>query len=262
MKTLSIAALTLALLGPPPAAYAQTAPDLAYPGPYFPGGPDSLRAFVYRATRQGAGPTVTGQVALTFKLENGQKPSDFKLLSPPEKLSPALAKAGRSAAAYLSSRMPDWQPPLPDPDAPARTSNPSVTLLLDFSRPLADQPYYYADQEAQFDISLPPVRMRAGAVPPPAPRHARNQMHQYLQRQIKYPVAALRSGLSGVVVAYFEVSPSGEVESRQIIGSANKVLDAEVTRVLAELPAAPAPARLRDQPVRQYFTVPFTFSIQ
>ena len=84
----------------------------------------------------------------------------------------------------------------------------------------------------------------------------------YVQMQTRYPSQALRDQQEGVVKVYFEVAASGAIQRHQIISSAGRAPDAEVLRVVQQLPAAAVPAKLRGQPVAVYYVLPVTFKIQ
>jgi TonB family protein len=251
MKTYftAIAAVAVALLGIASPAQAQTA---AFAGPRFPGGPDSLRALVFRSTHQGL-PVAIGRMVVGFELKNGSQPEGFKLLTPPTSPNRELAAAAAEAVAYLRAQMPAWQPAT-DSRAAAPGQNPRVFLMLDFAAPKTGQPYAFADQ--------PPVFKEAAALPPwPGGDYSPSNtgLEVYSQRLIKYPPAALRGGQEGVVYAYFEVAENGAIEHPAIVGTAGSALDAEVLRVVSNLPAATTPALLQGQPARLYYVMPYTF---
>ncbi|OGX83219.1 energy transducer TonB [Hymenobacter coccineus] len=259
---LGIVAATLLLAGAP--ARAQTAvPAAAYAGPRFPGGPDSLRALVYRATRQ-AGTAPTGRVALEFKLAAPQQAESLRLVQPPRPVSKELLAAAAAAQSYLRAHMPNWQS-----DGPNQSFR--AMLTLDFTTAAAAQPYNYADQEPVFPSLIAalhtqrnPVLERSMQSPAVQARLASPQMGltTYIQMQTIYPVDAMRSRQQGQVLAYFEVAESGAIEHLSIVGTAGSALDAEVLRVAQTLPAATAPALLRGQPVRVYYVLPVTFRMQ
>lgn len=92
---LAAAAPVLAQSRPPAAAPA----GAAYAGPRFPGGPDSLRALVSRATRQ-AGPAPVGNMMVGLELKDGRQPQRFELLTPPRAGSRALRQAATAALIY------------------------------------------------------------------------------------------------------------------------------------------------------------------
>ncbi|MCC3154397.1 energy transducer TonB [Hymenobacter sp. BT770] len=245
------------------------APPAAYQGPRYPGGPDSLRAFVYRSTRL-LMPAPAGRMLAKFELQPDGQPHRFSVVRPPAPLNKSLIKVAASVLPDLEARMPAWQLGTPAPKAAPGTA-PKVTLLLDFSTPQAAQPYSYADQMPQFDPAMSvwlakrlayidrklenPAQAAAFASSPQG-------LASYIQMQVRYPAEALRADQQGEVNAYFEVAENGAIENAQILGTAGQALDAEVLRVVQRLPAATAPALLRGKPARVYYVLPVTFKIQ
>ncbi|WP_201985954.1 energy transducer TonB [Hymenobacter rubidus] len=249
-------------------AQSPTAGNSTYSGPRYPGGPDSLRALMYRSARLfGAGQA--GMAVVRVELKDGREPINFKVwgANPPGLM---LNKATQDALSYLQTRMLAWEPGTPDPDAkPGRV--PRTFVALDFSTPLAAQPYAYADTDPVFPDFAALLRAqrnvyleRALAIPSILTNLAspKKGLSTFVQMQVKYPPAALRAQQQGVVYAYFEVAASGAIEHAQIISSAGEALDAEVLRVVQQLPAATVPAKLWGQPVRIFYLMPITFRIQ
>jgi protein TonB len=267
MPRLSAVLGTVALLFGALLSCAQ-APAPAYTGPRYPGGPDSLRALTYRSARL-HGNGVAGLVVVRVELKDGRTPVNLKRWGTPPP-NQVLDKASNTALSYLQSRMLAWEPGTPDPDAkPDRL--PRTFVTLDFSTPLAAQPYAYADfdpvfpdfaallraqHNIYFERSLATPTMLANLASP------KKGLSTYVQMQVKYPPAALRAQQQGAVYVYFEVAASGAIEHAQIISSAGEALDAEVLRVVQQLPAATVPAKLQGQPVRIFYLMPITFHIQ
>ena len=251
-------------------ASAQTAATgSAYTGPRYPGGPDSLRALVYRSTRL-VSPRPTGRILLQVELSATGQPQGFELLRPAGPSNPELNEAAVAAMRHLKTRMLAWQPGTPDPDSPTLTA-PKVSLVLDFSTPLAAQPYAYADQNPVFpDLAALLLAQHNKYME----RNRRNRdlldrlksfpkgLVTYIQVQTLYPAEALRNSQQGQVSGYFEVAETGSIEHHQILGSAGDALDAEVSRVLAQVPAALTPATLAGKPVRVFYVLPTTFKMQ
>ncbi|MDO7847805.1 energy transducer TonB [Hymenobacter sp. M29] len=266
-RFLGAACLLAGLAIAPIIGQAQTTPA-AYTGPHYPGGPDSLRALMYRSARLfGAGQT--GLAVVRVELKDGREPTNFKVwgANPPELMT---NKAAQGALSYLQTHMLALEPGTPDPDAkPGRV--PRTFVALDFSTPLAAQPYAYADTDPVFPDFAALLRAqrnvyleRALAIPSILANltSPKKGLSTYMQMQTKYPAEALRAQQQGAVYVYFEVAPSGAIEHAQIISSAGAALDAEVLRVVKTLPAATVPAMLQGQPVRIFYLMPLTFKIQ
>ncbi|SFQ24050.1 TonB family C-terminal domain-containing protein [Hymenobacter arizonensis] len=244
----------------------------AYAGPRFPGGPDSLRALVYRSSRLIA-PSLARRAVVQIELQDGQKPVNFKVLGPPQPAKSELAKATQAAVRYLQAQMPAWQPAPPQPeDKPGK--NPRMLIALNFASILSGQPYSYADQEPVFPYLAGLLQDQRNAnfknnpegtavlAQMVAARSTYSNLSDYAQRQVRYPAAALRGQQQGKVTAYFEVAENGAIENAEILTSASTALDEEVLRAVRSLRPASTPALLRGQPVRVFYVVPFTFRIQ
>ena len=114
---LPILVVTIALqLGAVPTAQAQTtAPAAAYTGHRYPGGPDSLRALVYRSTHTTT-PASAGRMLVKVALTEDGQPRALTLVQPPERVRPDLQKAATAAVGYLKAHMQNWQLGTPDPE--------------------------------------------------------------------------------------------------------------------------------------------------
>lgn len=221
-------------------AQAQTAgTPTNYTGPRFPGGPDSLRALVYRATRLAA-PGAVGRVLLHFELKGNQQPYNFKLVPSPGSLNLALLEASANAMAYLEAKMPAWQPDIPWTGNKNAADEPRIALVLDFATPQAAQPYVYADTDPVF---------------------THQDLGQYVQSRLIYPPAAMRREQQGKVYVYFEVTETGAIEHLETIGTAGPLLDAEALRVVQKLAVATAPSLLQNRPVRVFYILPLNFRL-
>ncbi|WP_151087112.1 energy transducer TonB [Hymenobacter baengnokdamensis] len=233
----------MALLGNDPTA-------TAYTGPRFPGGPDSLQALLTRVQRQ-AGPALTGEVFLRLELDDQGRTQKSYFLMPPAG-SPAFALTSMPAVQVLASQLeqllPAWQlgtgAPGQNKSAPT-----TVALPLTFGPALVPPALNYSEESPTF----PAQKFQGRPV---------SSLSYYVQTQVRYPVDDLRHGRQGVVFAYFEVSETGALERRRIVGSVSPTLDAEILRVLNSLPNALTPPRQQGRPVRVGYVLPFTFRIQ
>ncbi|NRT18024.1 TonB family protein [Hymenobacter sp. 9A] len=178
-------------------------------------------------------------------------------MPPPKTAAKALVNAAATAQDYLRAHLPNWQPGTPDPRAGAGQVA-KVVLALNFTAAPAAQPYAYADQQPVF--AEMPTSEKARAEPKPV--YSTRDLISQVQRQTRYPRAALVNQEMGVAYVYFEVTETGAIEQMQVVGPASPSLDEETLRVLRTMPAAASPALLRGQPVRVYYVLPITFRIQ
>ena len=84
---------------------------------------------------------------------------------------------------------------------------------------------------------------------------------KYVNSSIQYPPQAAENGIEGRVVVQFVVEKDGSVGEVRIGRSITKDLDREAARVCKSLPKF-IPGRQNGQPVRVWFTLPVTFSLQ
>lgn len=255
----ALAAAGTLQLSTAPLALAQTsAPTAAYTGPRYPGGPDSLRALVYRSTRL-AVPAPVGKMLVQFELKNGQQPHNFKLLPAPGPMNLGLVTAAATSLSYLEEQMRVWQAGTPDPDTEANAGQDmQFMLVLDFEAKQTQQPYAYVDQNPIFGQPLAQGRNYSSATFDSSLKG----LGRRIQMQVKYPREALMRQQEGVVYACFEVAENGVIEHSVILGTAGPALDAEVLRHVRKLPAATAPPQLQGRPVRAFYVLPVTFKIQ
>ncbi|GAA4031480.1 hypothetical protein GCM10022409_14630 [Hymenobacter glaciei] len=237
-----------------------------YTGPRYPGGPDSLRALVYRSTRQ-AGAAPAGHALVQFELMPDGKPTKYTIVRPPDPISKPLVDATALALNYLEGHMLAWQPAPPNPDAKPGDKFSRVSLVLDFAVLPTAQVYEYAEQNPVFGTltQLLPERQRSYLQQLAADPEKRARFQSsvrglvaFCQMQVRYPPAALRAHEQGTGYASFEVAENGVIEHPEILGSVGPALDKEILRVL---PAASAPAHLHGQPVRVRYVLPLTFKI-
>ena len=226
----------------------------AYTGPRFPGGPDSLRAALRRLLRP-ASPALTGQLFLALLLNQERRSRRPYLLSPPTD-SPANAlfynKEAEALARQVVRQLPSWQP---GPGEPGRVG-PAATgaiIPLTFGPEPPEMPFAYSDENPAFPAQI----LQDNGL-----SQRGLSLTEFLKTQLHYPVAALQQGKQGTVYGYFEVSETGAIEQRRIVGSADATLDAEVLRVLHLIPHALTPPRLQGRPVRVYYVQPYTFKIK
>lgn len=239
-----------------PAAVAQTAPAATapaqpglnpYTGPRFSGGPDSLRATLRRAAKA-AGTDRSGLLIVQLKLGKDGRPSRYITLVPADPAGAALAlsKEVRAVLEQLPTQLGTWQL-----GSEASTAQPGNSLFLPlYFGSSATSPLAYSDENPAF-INWSDKNLTA-----------LQRAINFLQRQFRYPAIDLRNQVQGTVYGYFEVSETGAIENRRVVGSLSSTIDAELQRVLATLPDALAPPRQQGQPVRVAYVVPVNLRIQ
>ncbi|RZK57221.1 MAG: TonB family protein [Hymenobacter sp.] len=249
---------TLLLAGP--VAHAQKAPatmmlletgppNARYVVPHFASGPDSLRALLSRVQRQ-ASPALTGELFLYLELNKAGRPANAYYLRPPARPATLVArsKEAKDLANQLVAQLPAWQL------APEAAGTPDATIVLPlYFGSSAPAPLLYSDEKPVFPVPAAYSLPRGTQQP--------YNVKDFLQRQVRYPAEDIRNQVQGTVYAYFEVSETGAIEQRRIVGSLSPSLDAEVLRVLQSLPAALTPPRHQGRPVRVAYVLPLNFRV-
>ena len=217
-----------------PGAARPTTPAVPAPESSFPGGLDSLRAFITRGARR-ADPTAQGRVLVEFDLDNEGRVRNIQSLVPAEAKERATP-AAYAAAERIIAQLPPWLPGL------AKRRRQLLTLAFG---------------TATLPVSVDYANLQFPTFPGTQP--TLESLTTYIQRQAHYPEAAMDRRQQGRVYAYFEVSEAGEVEHGQVIGSVSPLLDAEVLRIIKALPKATTPPINSGQAVRASFTLPVSF---
>jgi len=238
-----------------PATMAQS-PTITPPAsePHFVGGPDSLRALLGRVQRQ-ASPALKGQVFLVLELNKNGAPAKTSLLRPTAATDLALANTEeiRTISDKLGSQLTPWQL---DPAVVSSADKYALTVILPLTFGPAAEPrlLLYSDEKPVFPLptGFKPYRSNPASY----------TLRDFLQRQFRYPAIDLRNQVEGTVYAYFEVSETGAVENRRVVGSLSPTIDAEVLRTLNTIPNATTPPRQQGRPVRVAYVVPVNLRIQ
>jgi periplasmic protein TonB len=105
-----------------------------------------------------------------------------------------------------------------------------------------DKPYNYVEQMPEFP-------------------GGDGEMMKYLSKNIRYPAAAQRAGVEGLVVLSFVVSRTGEISEIEVVKSLGSGTDEEAVRVVKTMPKwSPGKQNGRSVPVR--YTLPVRFAIK
>lgn len=88
-----------------------------------------------------------------------------------------------------------------------------------------------------------------------------NELRQYLQWKLKYPMEAQRKGVQGVVFVNFVVEKDGRVNLVKVVRSVDYSLDSEAIRVVKSMPRW-TPGKLNGEAVRVSFTLPINFAFR
>jgi periplasmic protein TonB len=83
----------------------------------------------------------------------------------------------------------------------------------------------------------------------------------YIAKNTVYPEAAKKKGITGKVVVRFIVEKNCSVSEVTVLHSVNPEIDAEAVRVIKSLPKFEKPAKNAGVPVRCFYMLPITFSL-
>jgi len=81
---------------------------------------------------------------------------------------------------------------------------------------------------------------------------------EYIYRNVRYPIEAMKSIISGTVIVQFIIEKDGSVSNAKVIKSAHKSLDYEVLRLIKQSPNW-TPASKENEQVRVLINFPVTF---
>jgi len=81
---------------------------------------------------------------------------------------------------------------------------------------------------------------------------------EYIYQNVKYPIEAMKSSISGTVIVQFIIEKDGSVSNAKVIKSAHKLLDYEALRIIKQSPNW-TPASKENEKVRVLINFPVTF---
>ena len=83
-------------------------------------------------------------------------------------------------------------------------------------------------------------------------------MVKFLQENVVYPEKAKEKGISGKTFVSFTIEKDGSISDVKVLRGCDKECDAEAVRVVKSMPKW-NPGKVKGQPVRVNFTMPFVF---
>lgn len=204
-------------------------------------------------------PKRSGPVTLDLSVEKRapRLPEEEPASVPPEPARPAVKREARVPATPARKKAAD---PDPAPVPAARGSADSVESRSEADSEPASNPY--ADDEVvPTPAPRPPKSFSAGARPSPVPGAAAKKdwatvagrMRRAIRKHLRYPDAARRQGLEGVVVVRFRVQPSGRARPVLLKRSAGAVLDRAAIQAVRR--AQPLPV------YPDWVEIPLTFTL-
>lgn len=86
-------------------------------------------------------------------------------------------------------------------------------------------------------------------------------MLSYIQQNLKYPEGAKEQEIQGRVIVQFTVETDGTVSDVNVVKSVDPLVDAEVVRIVSDMPAW-KPGMHEGKPVRVSYSIPIRFRLQ
>lgn len=86
-------------------------------------------------------------------------------------------------------------------------------------------------------------------------------MLSYIQQNLKYPEGAKEQEIQGRVIVQFTVETDGTVSDVNVVKSVDPLVDAEVVRIVSDMPAW-KPGMHEGKPVRASYSIPIHFRLQ
>ena len=94
----------------------------------------------------------------------------------------------------------------------------------------------------------------------PTYKGGNDALMKFICNNMVYPKEAINSGTEGRVVVQFLIEKDGKVSARKVVKSVSPQLDAEALRV-SKLINNWTPGKIKGEPVRCHFTLPFVFKL-
>lgn len=88
-----------------------------------------------------------------------------------------------------------------------------------------------------------------------------SELNRFLQRNIKYPAAALRAEITGSAIIQVTINKWGKPENFEVLHATHKYFEQEVLQVLNKMPDW-QPARADGQPETTVYVFPFLFQLE
>lgn len=86
-------------------------------------------------------------------------------------------------------------------------------------------------------------------------------MLSYIQQNLKYPEGAKEQEIQGRVIVKFTIETDGTVSDVNVVKSVDPLVDAEVVRIVSDMPAW-KPGMHEGKPVRVSYSIPIRFRLQ
>ncbi|MBO9727586.1 MAG: TonB family protein [Chitinophaga sp.] len=212
--------------------------------PYFPGGEDSLQTYLRKNIRlpeAAARAGISENILVKFIVDRTGILKDIHVAGTPK------GYGLEEEALRVVTNMPKWKPA----NFSGRHVSVYDSLLIHFT-PVANR--NIAVKEDAFICGLEEEM--------PSFPGGEEQLVKYLEKNIKYPTAALKASISGTVFIQFTIGPTGIIHNVHPVGASPKGygLEAEAIRVVKSMPKW-KPARRDGKAVEVLFNLPVRFTL-
>lgn len=94
------------------------------------------------------------------------------------------------------------------------------------------------------------------------PKGGMHHFEKYLVTHVRYPKLARENNIHGRVLIQFVVNEDGKLSDVAVLKDIGAGCGEEVRKIIKECPYIWTPAKSNGNPVKSYFTMPFTFGFQ
>ena len=164
----------------------------------------------------------------------------FELLKPSTTSTPQQKIIQDSAATVVEKTIEPVTEPAAEPVAAAPEKNDVVKKEAPKQEPVVETTQTYTEAE---------------------PLNGYPDLYAYFQKELKYPVEALKDSIEGIVSVSFVINKEGKPEQVKILNSLGTAFDNEATRVITGMPGW-KPAAMNGKAVPARISMPLTFQIE
>ena len=213
--------------------------------PQFPGGTNALaESIAANITYPDNCPSFDGKVIVQFVVT---KTGDIGEVKVPRSVDPVLDSIAIAAVKKLPKFIPGQQDGKP--------------VDVWFSLPIRFNTAELGESSQDNIAPSDTIFHSADCTEPPEFLDGPKALMEFIQKSFRYPEKAKEDCISGLIVAQFVVTKTGDIGEIKVLRSVSPELDAEAVRVCSILPKF-KPASLNGEPVNAWYTLPFKINIK
>ncbi|QNF33110.1 M56 family metallopeptidase [Adhaeribacter swui] len=218
--------------------------------PLFPGGLEKMFQFLgknIKYPKAAIDANLEGNVIAEFVVTKEGKITDLKIVK-------SLSPETDAEAKRVIALMPDWEPGKQD----SKPLNVKYTLPIKFALD-DDASSEKARGFIQYQDKTNKTIFTQVEELPQFPG-GMEKMYTFLGKNIKYPTAAQKASVEGMVIVQFIVTDQGAIQDLQILQGLTDETNAEALRVVKSMPTW-QPGKQNGKPVNVQYTLPLRFSL-